>query len=111
METMCIDDLTHAKSSLLDGLKSQQGAHFNAPPTMNGRVRLYKTAPKLHFPILFLHVATTIANELSSILENIRPGAVVFGLRESVAILLTEMREYKAQPLYYHDDHVVVRIA
>ena len=78
---------------------------------MNGRVRLYKTAPKLNFPILFLHVATTIANELLPILENIRPGTVVFGLRGSVAILLAEMRECKAQPLYFHGDHVVVRIA
>ncbi len=110
MGMICIDDLENSKSSLLDNLKAQSGAHYHAPPTLNGRVRMYKTAPELHFPILFLHVATTNRAEIEPIMDQVREGTIVYGTAEACA-LVCEIAQCEAQPLYFHADRVVVRVA
>lgn len=110
METVCIDDLENSKSSLLDGLKAQAGAHYNAPPTVNGRVRMHKVAPELHFPILFLHVATMNRTEIEPVIGQVKAGTIVYGTADACS-LTCEIAQCEAQPLYFHDDRVVVRIA
>lgn len=109
-EVIAIDDMENSKASLLDNLKHQTGAHYIAPPTVPGNVRMYKQAPELHFPILFLSVATTNLAEIKPVLSNLQTGTIMYGSAEACA-MACEAAECKAQPLYFHDNRVVVRIA
>lgn len=109
-EMIAVDPLKGLRTSILDGLKTQKGAHFKAPPTVNGRVRFYREAPKLHFPILFLHVATTERSEIEPFISKVKTGTVVYGTAEACAIVL-EAAQSEAQPLYFHHDRIAVRIA
>ncbi|TFH64464.1 MAG: hypothetical protein E4G91_05715 [Candidatus Zixiibacteriota bacterium] len=105
-----IDDLENKRSSLLDSLKAESGAHYHTTPTMNGRVRLYREAPVFHFPILFLHVATMNRTEIVPVAKHIRAGTVLYGAAIACA-LVCEVAECEAQPLYFHGDKIAVRIA
>lgn len=109
MEVMCIDNLENTKESLLDGLKSQNGAHYRAPPTVNGNVRIYAEVPELHFPILFLHAATSNHTELTALAGSIKFGAILYGTPEACSVVL-EAAQCEAQPLYFHGDKIVVRV-
>lgn len=104
-----VDDLKNKRSSLLDGLKAQSGAHYHTPPTMSGNVRLYREAPEFHFPILFLHVATMNRTEIVGVAKRIRAGTVLYGSASACA-LVCEVAECEAQPLYFHGDKIVVRL-
>jgi hypothetical protein len=109
METWCIDDLQNSRESLLDGLKAQTGAHYHTPPTMAGRVRMFKEAPELHFPILFLHAATAEKAELMPLIGSIQAGTVIYGETPACAAVL-EAAQCEAQPLYFHEDRLAVRV-
>lgn len=108
-EVWVIDNLKHSADSFLDGLKSQVGAHYHVPRTMQGNVRLYAEAPVLHNPILFLHVATSERAEIELLMDNVEPGTVVLGSVDACRIVL-DVAQCKAQPLYFHGDDVSFRV-
>jgi hypothetical protein len=112
-DTTLVDDFRGFGTSLLDGLKPQVGVHYKAPPTMHQRVRMYETPDfTLNFPVLFLHVASTVDDEVSFVTDGIKTGTVIFGNVEAVVNILA-LTGREAQPLYLtrNDPSVAVRIA
>lgn len=106
-----VDGFHGFSESILDGLKSQVGVHYKAPPTIQGRVRMWHIDDfTLNFPILFLHVATTRSDDVSFCVDGIKTGTVIFGSVEAVAQIL-DLSGQEAQPLYSSDGCVAVRIA
>jgi len=110
LDTIAYDPLEKLPTSLLDGLKKTDGASFTAPPSMNGRVKLTRDPPKLHFPILFLHAASMESVLYGPILDRVVTGTVVYGAASACAMVL-EAAQCKAQPLYFHRDRIAVRIS
>lgn len=108
-EVIVVDDLKHKQDSFLDGLKAQEGAHYHVPPTMQGNVRLYVESPKLHDPVLFLHVASCNHADIEPIIENIEPGTIILGSTEACRMVL-DAAQCKAQPLYFHGDYLSLRV-
>jgi hypothetical protein len=108
-EVWVIDNLKHSRDSFLDGLKSQVGAHYHVPRTMQGNCRLYAEAPVLYDPILFLHVATSERAEIELFKDNIEPGCVFLGSIEACRHVL-DTAQCKAQPLYFHGEHLALRV-
>lgn len=109
MNVTAIDNLKHQKDSFLDGLKSQVGAHYHVPATMQGNVRLYDEAPVLHDPILFLHVASSNRADIEPVIDNIEPGTIILGSVDACRIVL-EAAQCKAQPLYFHGEFLSIRV-
>ena len=109
MEITTIDNIEHVGGSFLDGLKSQVGAHYRVPPTMQGNVRLYDEAPVLHHPILFLHVASSNRADIEPIIDNVEPGTVILGSVDACRLVL-EAAQCVAQPLYFHGEDIALRV-
>lgn len=109
MDIIAVDNLKHKGSSFLDGLKAQVGAHYHVPPTIQGNVRLYMEAPKLHNPILFLHVATSNPADIEPIAKHVEPGTVILGSVDACRNVL-EAAQCEAQPLYFHGEDIALRV-
>lgn len=109
-DTFVVDSMRGCEKSVLDGLKNQVGAHFKAPPTMHGRCKIYPERMELHFPVLFLHVATEVEDDVDFVLDGINTGTVIFGSFAACTMLL-ELANREGQPLYYAGEHIAIRIA
>jgi hypothetical protein len=106
-----VDGFHGFRESILDGMKAQVGVHYKAPPTIQGRVRMFRVGDfTLNFPVLFLHVATTRLDDVSFVVDGIKTGTVIFGNVEAVAQIL-DLANQEAQPLYRTDGCIAVRIA
>ena len=106
---IAVDNLQHKQDSFLDGLKSQTGAHYHVPATMQGNVRLYDEAPALFDPILFLHAASSNRAEIEPIIDNVEPGTIILGSVDACRMVL-DAAQCKAQPLYFHGDDISLRV-
>lgn len=107
-DVILIDDCRQQGGSFLDGLKPQVGEHYNVPPTLSGRVRLYEKPPELKFPIHFLSVPTDERYGLKEILPNIQSGTMIFGAADACGDVL-EKAELSGEIIYYCGGMLAVR--